>query len=146
MIAAGPGIGAGQRSNALMNLIDVGATFLDYAGVSKAEGMTALSFRPFLEGTTRSHREFLSSGLGGWRLVCDGQYKLVRGFGPSSRIAEQTQLEVKDAPPMLFDLKADPLENHNLAAKAPEIVARLAKLLPPIDADPQGGKRPEKKN
>jgi arylsulfatase len=118
LLAAGPGIKTGVRSHALVSHIDIGATFLDYAGVARAEGMTAQSLRPLLEGKTRSHREFVRSGLNAWRLVGDGRYKLVRGFGPAEK------------GPLLFDLNADPLENVDIAAKAPDVVARLAKLLP----------------
>jgi arylsulfatase A-like enzyme len=46
--------------------------------------------------------------------VWDGRYKYIRGY---------------EDEPMLFDLTEDPLENRNIARKAPAHSARLAKLL-----------------
>ena len=116
LIVAGPGIRR-RRSDAMVSQIDIGATFLDYAGAGQAEGATAQSLRPLLEGRTHTHREFVRSGLGGWRLVSDRRYKLIRGFDPEG------------PGPLLFDLESDPLENRNIAAKAPDVVARLSGLL-----------------
>jgi choline-sulfatase len=141
LIAAGPGIKPGQRSNALVSIIDIGATFLDYADAGKLEGQMARSFRPLLEGKTSSHREFVSSGLFGWRLVSDGRYKLIRGYDPEAGIIGTHDVRVvqpkSDVPPLLFDLESDPLENRNIASKAPDVVARLSKLLPPPNPDPR---------
>jgi arylsulfatase A-like enzyme len=114
LIAAGPGVGRGRKSDALVSSIDIGATFLDYAGVEKASGMESRSFRAVLEGRTKSHREHVLSGLGDWRMVSDSRYKYIRGY---------------EDEPMLFDLEDDPLENRNIASKAPAVAARLARLL-----------------
>ena len=71
--------------------------------------------RPLLEGKTRSHREHMLSGLGEWRMVFDGRYKLITGFrGVESR---------------LFDLHEDPKEVVDLAAKDPARVAKLRDLM-----------------
>jgi arylsulfatase A-like enzyme len=145
LIAAGPGIKP-QRSNALVSIIDIGATFLDYADAGKLEGQTARSFRPLLAGRTWSHREFVSSGLFGWRLVSDGRYKLIRGYDPDAGIIGTHDVRVvqprADMPPLLFDLESDPLENSNIAAKAPDVVTRLSKLLPPPNPDPRFNRDP----
>jgi arylsulfatase A-like enzyme len=141
LIAAGPGIKPRQRSNALVSIIDIGATFLNYADAGKLEGQTARSFRPLLEGKTGSHREFVSSGLFAWRLVSDGRYKLIRGYDPEAGIIGTHDVRVvqprPDVPPLLFDLESDPLENNNIASKAPDVAARLSKLLPPPNPDPR---------
>jgi arylsulfatase A-like enzyme len=94
--------------------IDIGATCLDYAGATKPREMDSRSFRPVLEGKTKSHREHVLSGLEDWRMVMDGRYKYVRGY---------------EKEPMLFDMAEDPLENVNIAAKAKPDAARLSKLL-----------------
>jgi arylsulfatase A-like enzyme len=114
LIAAGPGVSKGKRSDALVSSIDIGATFLDYAGAEKPREMDSRSFRGVLEGKSRTHREHLFSGLGEWRMVSDGRYKYIRGY---------------EEQPMLFDLHEDPLENRNIARKASGEAARLAKLL-----------------
>jgi membrane-anchored protein YejM (alkaline phosphatase superfamily) len=114
LVVAGPAVAKGATSDALVSSIDIGATFLDYAGATRPSGMDSRSFRPVLEGKTRSHREHVFSGLEAWRMVWDGQYKYIRGY---------------EAQPMLFDLHSDPLENRNIAAKAKGEAARLGKLL-----------------
>jgi arylsulfatase len=114
LIAAGPGVVKGVTSDALVSSIDIGATCLDYAGAEKPSEMDSRSFRPVLEGKSKTHREYVRSGLGDWRMVWDGRYKYIRGY-------EKT--------PMIFDLAEDPLENVNLIGKPPEQATRLGKLL-----------------
>jgi arylsulfatase A-like enzyme len=127
LVAAGPGIKRGVRSDALVSHIDIGATFLDYAGVEKPKEMESRSLRPLLEGRTAKHRDVLLSGLNRWRMASDGRFKLITGFDP-----EQTRKQAEEAPtppPVLFDLESDPLENRNIAATAPEHVKRLRQAL-----------------
>jgi choline-sulfatase len=114
LIAAGPGVGKGKTSDALVSSIDIGATFLDYAGAKRAPGMESRSFRAVLEGQAKQHRDYVLSGLEDWRLVIDGRYKYVRGY---------------EDRPMLFDLERDPQEMRNIAADSPREAGRLAKLL-----------------
>jgi arylsulfatase A-like enzyme len=115
MVVAGPGIERGRRSDALVSLIDLTATFLDYGKAAALERMDGFSMRPLLEGKTRSHREHMLSGLGDWRMVFDGRYKLITGFrGVETR---------------LFDLHEDPNEVVDLAAKDPARVAKLRDLM-----------------
>ncbi len=94
--------------------LDLPATFLDYAGIERPEKMDSLSLRPFLTGRKSAVRDHVFSGMDSWRLVVQGQYKYIRGWGEE---------------PLLFDLRNDPRENENLAAGKPEVAARLAKLL-----------------
>jgi len=136
LIVAGPNI-ATQRSNALVSLIDVGATFLDYARADRPDGMTAQSFRPLLEGKTNSHRDYISSGVFNWRLVTDGRFKLIRGFDPKRQPAGGSLPKGKDAPFILYDTEKDPFENQNFADSLPGVVAHLSSLLPPINPDPK---------
>ena len=121
LLAAGPGIRPGVESDALVSIMDLAATFLDYGGVERPSDMDSRSLRPLLEGRTDTHREVLLSGLlnsseGDWRLAWDGRYKLVRDFGD-----EQYQL---------FDLEADPLETRNLASREPGRARSLREWLP----------------
>lgn len=119
LVVAGPGVAKGVASDALVSVMDLAATYLDYAGVNRPKDMDSRSFRGVLEGKSKRHRDHVLSGLGPWRLVNDGRYKLVRGFSMGS--GGETEL--------LFDMKNDPLENENAAKRMPAEVARLAKLL-----------------
>ena len=116
---AGPGIRAGFDSDAMVSLIDLTATFLDYGEASRLEFQDGQSLRPILENLSDSHRETSRSSLairsGLWEFVQDQRYKLVEGFGPRG--------------PQLYDREADPHENRNIAADHPGEVARLSKLL-----------------
>ena len=127
LYVAGPGVQAGLVSDALVSVMDLTATFLDYAGLHQPAAIDSRSLKPLLEGKTRSHREHVLSGLGAWRLVWDGRYKLIRGF--DAQRPGQARQEARDTPPLLFDLEADPLENVNLATKAKGVVERLSKRL-----------------
>ena len=62
------------------------------------------------------------SGLGDWRMVFDGRYKLITGFrGVETR---------------LYDLHEDPHEVVDLAAKDPARVAKLRDLMKPGQLSP----------
>jgi arylsulfatase A-like enzyme len=75
--------------------------------------MESRSLRRLLTGKTNAVREYVHSGMDRWRLVMEGQYKYVRGWGDG---------------PMLFDLGDDPAENTNLASDKPEVAAKLERL------------------
>lgn len=101
-------------TNALASLIDITATFLDYAGQPVLPQMDARSLRPVLTGKSTRHRDYLHSALEEWRLVWDGRYKFIEGF---------------NGEPMLFDLEKDPLESRNLVTLEKQTAERLRKLL-----------------
>jgi len=126
LIAAGPGIQAGIRSSALASVHDLAATALDYGGVDKPASMDSRSLRPVFEGKRKRHREFLRSGLNQWRMVWDGQYKLITGFDPAnlSRAAVTPA-----APPLLFDHGDDPNEATNVYASRRDAAKRLHEML-----------------
>ena len=83
LVIAGPGIRPADCSDVLVSLIDCGATFLDYAGVQPSAAMTARSLRPVLEGKSTRHRDYLTSGLGPWRMLETASHKLTAGFTPT---------------------------------------------------------------
>ncbi|HJO07652.1 MAG TPA: sulfatase-like hydrolase/transferase [Chloroflexota bacterium] len=120
LVVAGPGVQKGVKSDALVALIDLAGTFVDYGEATLPPGSDALSLRPTLEGTATTHREHVFSGMTregttlDWDLVWDGRYKLV--------IHRQADDE-------LFDLDNDPFENDNIIDSAPDVAARLRELL-----------------
>ena len=113
LIVWGPGVQKGTISDMPATTLDLTATFLEYAGVPQEGDMDSLSLKPFLEGKADSPRDYVLSGLGKWRLVFDGRYKLIRGFTEE---------------PLLFDLENDPFENINIVGKASSEFARLAEI------------------
>ncbi|MBN2325991.1 MAG: sulfatase-like hydrolase/transferase [Candidatus Omnitrophica bacterium] len=114
LVAAGPGVKHRVVSDALVSLMDLAATFLDYADLPIPGDMDSLSLMPLMRGEKNDHREYVLSGLNDWKLVFDGQYKLVEGFGEGA---------------LLFDLKNDPLENNNMAGKAQDIQSRMHRII-----------------
>ncbi|MEO6981484.1 MAG: sulfatase-like hydrolase/transferase [Edaphobacter sp.] len=136
LIASGPGVKQGTTSSALVSLIDLAATFLDYAGVARPDDMDSLSFRSVLEGNKKRHRDVLLSALGGWQMVVDDQYKVIRGFSPNKgRNSPDWTVhskEVQGLPPLVFDMAHDPKENRDLAAAMPQGAKRLLDMLPTI--------------
>ncbi|MBI2688066.1 MAG: sulfatase-like hydrolase/transferase [Acidobacteria bacterium] len=114
LIIAGLDVEKNKTTNALTSLIDIGATFLDYAGAGTLPEMEAKSLRPVLTGKTGHHRTHLHSALEEWRLVWDGRHKFIEGFGNES---------------MLFDLHNDPFENQNLVTIEKQTANRLRKRL-----------------
>lgn len=111
----GPGVRKGVVCEAPTTTMDLTATFLDYAGVPALDNMDSRSLRPYLEGKVENHRDYVLSGHGPWRMVFDGRYKYIEGFGEKQ---------------LLFDLANDPLENENIAADEPERVKALQAKLP----------------
>jgi arylsulfatase len=114
LIAAGPGIRRGIRSEALVSLHDLAPTFLQCAGAEPLPGCDARSLWPVLRGEAEAHRDYLHSGLNEWHMIWDGRHKLVTGAGPS---------------PLLYDTDHDPHELCNVAPEHPAVVERLGQTL-----------------
>jgi arylsulfatase A-like enzyme len=107
LVVAGPGVGSLGASQARVSVMDLAATFLDYANVEKPAEMESRSIRPVLEGTTDRHRDILYSGVKGFRTAFDGRYKLMAAY------PERGQHQ-------LFDLLEDPNESRDLSNQLPE--------------------------
>lgn len=136
LVVAGPGVAPGQVVDRPVSTMDLAATFLDYAGVARPQEMDSRSLRPCLEHQAPAPRDVVVSALGNWRMVFDGRYKLITGIGDEAPGAPDPA-----TPYILFDLHADPHEDKNIAAQAPDQVKRLEPLLPPppsAGATPQG--------
>jgi len=114
LIIAGPGIRKGMTCDLPTTILDLTATFLDYAEVEAPDDMESRSLRPLLEGRNDKGRDYVLSGLKGWRMIFDGRFKLISGFGEGI---------------LLFDLCEDPVESRNVAGVYPEVVDRLSSIL-----------------
>ncbi len=114
LLVSGPGVETGRVIGTPNTIMDLTATFLEYGGLPVPEDMDSRSLKPRLEGKTDRRREYVTSAWGDWRLVYDGRYKFVRGYG---------------AEPILFDLEEDPFEIQNVYRSMDKQAARLAELL-----------------
>ena len=97
-----------------MELHDLAATHLEFAGVDALPEADGRSLKALLAGETTEHREVAISALADWQLIWDGRNKLV--------IQEASE-------PRLFDLVADPQERDDLAGRSPELVATMSARL-----------------
>jgi arylsulfatase A-like enzyme len=145
LVVAGPDVAARELVDSPVTILDLHATFLECASLSPAEGIDSRSMRPLLAGESNQLRDVVYSGLGSWRLVYDGRYKLVEGFDPDLRtgpdyepmqigrqIARRRQ---RDRETLLLDIADD--ERENLADEHPDRVAALSERLREIH-DPDG--------
>lgn len=114
LVIAGPGVHQGAILNAPATILDLAATFLDFAGQPSPAHWDARSLRGQLENPAACPlRDHVLSAMPDWRLVLEERYKLV-----------ESRDGVK-----LYDLKADPNEAVDIAAREPATVERMSKLL-----------------
>ncbi len=91
----------GRFHDALVNLIDVGATLADYAGAELAYRQFAVSLRPLIEEKADRVRPYILSELSGERMYMDDEWKIA--------------LNAAGEAYQLFHLAEDPNELVNLA-------------------------------
>lgn len=115
LVVAGPGVKRSRVVNDPATILDLSATFLDYGLAPSLPNMESLSLRAQLEGRAKPRRTHVRSSLGTWRTLSDGRYKLITGY--------------RDQPRLLFDLRDDPHEQHDISASKPAIADRLDALI-----------------
>lgn len=139
LIMAGPEIESRELSNALVSLIDLAATFLNWADVECKPGPDTRSLDALLRGDIDHHRDYLVSELQPWQMVYDGRYKLITNWDPTtpdwspeSRPAERDEKSKKTSDrskPVLYDLGENPEETVNIVEENPDIVSDLQEVL-----------------
>jgi len=114
-MVVGPGVPKGQRVDADIYLQDVMATALDLAKAEKPDYIEFHSLLPFLDGsqTQSNHEAIYGAYVDLQRMIRKDGYKLI--------------VYPKVPKVLLFDLKNDPHEMHNLA-EAPEQAERIQNL------------------
>lgn len=131
LVVAGPDIAAREPVSDPVATLDLHATVLDYAGLD-AGTVDSRSMRSCFAGGP-APRDIVYAGLGSWRMVYDGRYKLIEGYEPAHRsggtyppmsvgptIARRRQA-TRD--PILYDVSRN--ESENVAAAHPDVVDRL---------------------
>lgn len=109
-------IPAGVVRDDLVSTLDVPATMLDFAGADQITEGGARSLRAALETGAPAGRERIVSHMSSSDLANDGHW--VRT--PSWRYVESS-----DGREELYAIATDPLEEHDVAAEHPEVVAEL---------------------
>ncbi|MCA0941643.1 sulfatase-like hydrolase/transferase [Salipiger pacificus] len=132
MVLAGPGVPSrGHLAGLPGNLLDLPPTFLALAGAEVPADYAGFDLSGWLGGGSYP-RETTCAGLGPWRAICDGRYKLVCGFR-DDLFQEAQQFEPFDPESfddgLLHDLHEDPEETRNLWAALPEVRDRLLAAL-----------------
>lgn len=124
-------IPAGSVSHRTTGFEDWLPTLLDLAGLENLipKEIDGISFAPTLLGQTQPDRPFLYRefpAYGGQQCIREGQWKLIRtGLMPNRKTLAAGRKPTLE----LFDLSADPGEQHNLAGQNPDLVAHLLALM-----------------
>ncbi|MCX6625111.1 MAG: sulfatase-like hydrolase/transferase, partial [Acidobacteria bacterium] len=113
--------------------VDVAPTILDLLGADRFAVHHGQSLRPYLEGRqpatprTSIFSEYLENEEA---CVKTARWKFVHGSGKRERTdGYKTDNPTPGRSVRLYDLKADPGEFRNVAAKHPEVVEQLGKIL-----------------
>lgn len=129
LVLAGPAVTArGHEPGLLGNLLDLPATFLSLAGLAVPSDYEGSDLIGIMNSAEPLRGRTVTSGLGGWRAITDGRYKLLVGFRTD---IFQESLQFGTLTPdvfengLLFDLENDPLETENLWDSAIEVRNRL---------------------
>jgi arylsulfatase len=107
------------ESDAMVTLVDVLPTILETLGLPEAEGISGRSLYPLMRGETTTHRDAVMLSEATWqasRAVRTPEWKYIR--------YQQSTIYGRDGVE-LYDVVADPDEQHNVAAENPEVVNEL---------------------
>ncbi len=121
-VASWPGrIPAGTTNDTRLYFPDVLPTLCALAGAAVPAGVDGISFLPALTGARQPAHDFLYwefSGYGGQQAVTAGDWKAVRQRLGTGTVTTE-----------LYDLATDPNEATDVAARHPDVVARLERVM-----------------
>lgn len=122
-IARWPGkIAAGTTNDMMAAHYDLPATLSEVAGTSFAPDTDGISLLPALTGKPQQTHNFLFWDFAGYGGQIALRYKNWKGIKRDMHKNPQAKLE-------LYDLSNDPNETTNLAAKFPEVVAKIDTII-----------------
>ena len=132
---------SGRRVEAMVSTVDLLPTLLDYAGVAIPAGLRGQSLRPWLEGGVGPARQHIVGSVERLRRASVRRGEL---FADEHAFYIQNPdwylIDYEDRGTVeLYDMRADPEQNHDVAALQPAIVEALREeiaswkraLLPP---------------
>lgn len=123
LILKWPGLGSPREPSAFHYQIDLSATLLELLGQRVPKSWDGASFAESLKAGRDEGRDHLIVSQGAWtcqRGVRFEDWMLIKTYHDGYHLFEDV---------MLFDLKSDPHEQHDLATQRPDIVARGLALL-----------------
>ncbi|NRA39738.1 MAG: hypothetical protein HRU15_16475 [Planctomycetes bacterium] len=104
----------------MLELIDIGKTVCEFAGVTSHDLDQGKSLQAVLSGQNPGHRDSVYCEMGCDKMLYDGRYKLVWGEPTKDtrkdlgRLHLDKPVTISHSPAALFDLQEDPDEKHNL--------------------------------
>jgi len=110
LIISGPGLPQGKVSNAMVELIDVGETVCDLAGLNRPDHIDAHSLLPLLKGKTEEHREYVLTEERPFRAIATEKWKFIETYNDKNE---------------LYNLVDDPDELNNVIADHADIARDL---------------------
>lgn len=125
-------IPAGSTTGHISAIWDIMPTLTDIVGIEPPEDINGISFLRVLEGNEHKQRrhDYLYweyPGSGGQQAVRMGRWKGVR-----LDIVSEGNLETE-----LFDLIADPQEQHNVAGRHPQILEKIERIMEDARTTPE---------
>jgi arylsulfatase len=122
LLIRAPGLVTPTRVESMVELVDIMPTVLELQGIGNIGGLRALDGRslvPVMEGRVAVHRDTIVLSECTWqakRGLRTSEWKYIRCWDPGI---------YPRSGPELYDLAADPAEQHNLAAARPDVLAEL---------------------
>lgn len=122
MIICDPNGEHGVTSEAKAELVDLYATFLEYAGIPCGDmQLDSKSLMPVVRGETQEHKRYQFSEICHGRMITDRRYKYIENINDKNE---------------LYDLEHDPQEIKNIIAEEKELAHEMQWKMNKIMAQP----------